>query len=84
MLSGGDAISTEFAPILLGYATPDACVLAGLESPIEAFLRNAAGGADSLRCCNLRKCWPCRPVREEHIRVSVATCRRASPIHRHS
>jgi len=78
---GSCCATLECAAFVLAHATPDACILAGLKSPLKASVHNGAPAANALCFLNLQKCWSRVADWEKELRVLVEAGCAITPIH---
>jgi hypothetical protein len=71
----------ECAPFVFAHPTPDARVLAGIQSPTEALCGYRTPITDQFRVSDLRECRAAVPNREEQLRILVTADRGVAPIH---
>jgi hypothetical protein len=69
------------ATLVLGQSTPDACILTGLDGPLQAGVYYVAATAYCLRFFDLKECWSGVANWEEKFWVFFEALGAVTPIH---
>ena len=79
--AGACGAALKGTAFVFAHAAPDAGVLAGLESPLEARVNYRAAAAYAFGFLNLEERRPCVSYGEKQFRVLVEARRAVTPIH---
>src|SRR5687767_8353380 len=75
------AAALQGAPLLFAHPTPDAGVLARLECPLQALVRDRTAPAHRFSLLDLKQRRARRPDREEQLRVFITADSTVTPVH---
>jgi hypothetical protein len=79
--AGACSAALQRTALVFAHATPDACVLARFQRPLQASIHNGAAAADAFCFFDLQKGWPGVPDGEEEFRVLFEARCAVTPIH---